>query len=105
MSSVSGRRRRSKPCGANASAQISALACQGATVRVQHYATSEERSTPQQHLDLARNRIHSWSWEFPDDLFAEVFAEYEPKYRAHYGDLDRGLTDTHNHELEIWTFS
>ena len=51
-----------------------------------------------------RNRIYSWSWEFPDDLFAEVFAEYEPKYRAHYGDLERGLTDTHVHQLEIWTF-
>ncbi len=81
-----------------------ALEAQGATLRIEHYATSEERTTPQQHLDLARNRIHSWSWEYPDDLFAEVFAEFEPKYRAHYGDMDRALTENHVHELEVWTF-
>ena len=92
------RRRRPEPEEVHA-----ALKAQGATLRVEQYATYEETSTPQEHLDSVRNRIYSWSWEFPDDLFAEVFAEYEPKYRAHYGDLDRELTDTHNHELEIWT--
>ncbi len=81
-----------------------ALEAQGATLRIEHYATYEARITPQQNLDLARNRVHSWSWEYPDDLFAEVFAEFEPKYRAHYGDMDRALTETHLHELEVWTF-
>ena len=81
-----------------------AVAAHGAKLRVEEYATYESRITPQANLELARNRIHSWSWEYPDDLFAEVFAEFEPKYRAHYGDMDRGLTETHIHELEIWTF-
>ena len=81
-----------------------ALKAQGATLRVEQYARYEESSTPQDHLDSVQNRIYSWSWEFPDDLFAAVFAEFEPKYRAHYGDMDRELTDTHVHELEIWTF-
>ncbi len=80
------------------------LKAHGATVRSEHYATHEDRMTAQEHLDLARNRIHSWSWEFPDDLFADVFAEFEPKYRVHYGDMDRPLTETHVHELEIWSF-
>ncbi len=71
------RRRRPEPEDIRA-----ALVAQGATLRVEQYATYEARITPQQNLDLARNRIHSWSWEFPDDLFAEVFAEFEPKYRA-----------------------
>ncbi|MCH7579866.1 MAG: methyltransferase domain-containing protein [Chloroflexi bacterium] len=93
------RRRRPEPEEVHA-----ALKAQGATLRVEQYATYEETSTPQEHLDSVRNRIYSWSWEFPDDLFAEVFAEYEPKYRTHYGDMDRGLTDAHDHELEIWTF-
>ncbi len=82
-----------------------ALEAQGATLRVEQYATYEERTTPQEHLDSTRDRIFSWSWEYPDDLFAEVFAEFEPKYRVHYGDMDRELTDTHVHELEIWTLS
>ena len=81
-----------------------ALKAQGATVRVERYATYENRMTPQEHLDLARHRIHSWSWEFPDDLFAQVFAEFEPKYRAHYGDMERKLTETSIQELEVWTF-
>ena len=80
-----------------------ALKAQGATLRVEQYATYEDTSTPQEHLDSVRNRIYSWSWEFPDDLFAEVYSEYEPKYRAHYGDMDRELTDTHVRQLEIWT--
>ncbi len=82
----------------------STLKARGATLRVEQYATHENRMTPQEHLDLARHRIHSWSWEFPDDLFAQVFAEFEPKYRAHYGDMERQLTETQVHELEIWTF-
>ena len=82
-----------------------ALKDHGATLRVQHYATSEERSTPQQHPDLARNRIHPWSWEYPDALLAELYAQFDPKCRAHYGDMDRGITDTLVHELETWTFS
>ncbi len=81
-----------------------ALKARRATRRAEQYATYEERTTPRQNLDLVRNRIGSWSWEFPDDLFAAVFAEYEPKYRAHYGDMDRELTDTHVHEVHVWTF-
>ncbi len=81
-----------------------ALKAHGATLRIEQCADYEERSTPREHLDLARNRIHSWSWEYPDDLFAEVFAEFEPKYRAHYVDMNRELTEMHVHELEVWTF-
>jgi SAM-dependent methyltransferase len=81
-----------------------ALKAQGARLRVEPYATYDSTTTPQAHLDDARHRIFSWSWEYPDDLFAEVFAEFEPKYRAHYKSMDIGLTETHVHELEVWTF-
>ena len=80
------------------------LNTRGATMRIQHYATYEEQLTPQQHLDFIRKRISSWSWEFPDELFAEVYEEFEPKYRAHFGDMERQLTEINIQELEVWTF-
>lgn len=83
----------------------SAIKAHGATLRIHHYATYQEHHTAQQHLELVRNRIHSWSWEFPDDLFDEVYAEFEPKYKTYYGDMDRRLTETNIQELEVWTFS
>ena len=82
-----------------------ALKAQGASLRVEPYATYDSTITPQEHLEGTRDRIYSWSWEYPDDIFAEVYAEFEPKYRAHYKSMDFGLTETHIHELEVWTFS
>ena len=81
-----------------------ALKAQGARLRVEPYATYDSTITPQEHLEGTRDRVFSWSWEYPDDLFADVYAEFEPKYLAHYKSMDIGLTETHTHELEVWTF-
>ena len=50
-------------------------------------------------MDKTRNRIHSWTWPIPDDIFEDCLVEYEPWFRAHYpGEIVEELT----HELEIW---
>lgn len=54
---------------------------------------------PDDVLDNTKRRIHSWTWQFPDDVFEDCLTEYEPWFRAHYpGEITEELT----HELEIW---
>ncbi len=54
---------------------------------------------PDDVLDNTKRRIHSWTWQFPDDVFEDCLIEYEPWFRAHYpGEIVEELT----HELEIW---
>lgn len=80
------------------------LKSHGATLRVESYATRVSGHTPREHLKITRNRVNSWTWEFPDDLFEAVYAEFEPKFIAHYSDMDAPLEERLVHELEVWTF-
>ena len=81
-----------------------ALRSLGGSVRVVECARLDDRMTPGDNLELMRQRIHSWTWEYPDDLFWECFAEFEPRYRAHYREMDRELVNTVIYELEVWSF-
>ena len=81
-----------------------ALRSLGGSVRVVEFARLDDRMTPGDNLELMRQRIHSWTWEYPDDLFWECFAEFEPRYRAHYREMDRELVNTVIYELEVWSF-
>ncbi len=76
----------------------------GGSVRVVEFARMDDRLTPGDNLERMRQRIHSWTWEYPDDLFRECFAEFEPRYRAHYREMDRELIYSGIHELEVWSF-
>lgn len=76
----------------------------GGSCRLETVAEGEERRTPAQNLDRIRGRIDSWSWEIPDDVFADCFAEFEPWYRAHYVEMDRELAQPVSYELEVWSF-
>ena len=81
-----------------------ALRSLGGSVRVVEFASLDDRLTPGDNLELMRQRIHSWTWEYPDDLFQECFAEFEPRYRARYREMDRELISTVTYELEVWSF-
>jgi ubiquinone/menaquinone biosynthesis C-methylase UbiE len=67
------------------------------------YAEAEERTTASFFLDRTRDRIDSWSWEVPDDLFMQCLPEYEAFMREHYGDLDREFTQHVTFELDVWS--
>ena len=60
--------------------------------------------TPGDNLERMRQRIDSWTWEYPDDLFRECFAEFEPRYRERYREMDRELINTAIYDLEVWSF-
>jgi SAM-dependent methyltransferase len=71
----------------------------GATLELVDVCQQTNRMDPDDVLDKTRNRIHSWTWQFPDDVFEDCLIEYEPWFRAHYpGEIIEELT----HELEIW---
>jgi ubiquinone/menaquinone biosynthesis C-methylase UbiE len=52
------------------------------------YATDIDRTTPREHLQRFRDRVDAWSWGYPDDVFAELLAEFEAWYPTQYPELD-----------------
>lgn len=81
-----------------------ALTATGGSSRVAPVAEDEERNTPEQNLDRIRQRIDSWTWGVPDDLFADFLAEFEPWYRQHYQEMEREYVQRVSYELEVWSF-
>ena len=81
-----------------------ALRSLGGSLRVAEFARLDDGMTPGDNLENIRQRIDSWSWEYPDDLFQECFEEFEPRYRARYHEMDRELINTVIYELEVWSF-
>jgi len=81
-----------------------ALVSHGAELRIVNYVTHQTRRTPRERLERVRNRVHSWTWEIPDDVFADVFPEFERRYHERFPDLDKTYPKTHINELEVWTF-
>ena len=92
---------RARPAGEQIRSALRAL---GGSYRSEPYGEGEDRRSPGENLERIRERIDSWSWEIPDALFAECFAEFEPWYRHHYGDMDRELVQPATYELEVWSF-
>ncbi|OGO53285.1 MAG: hypothetical protein A2148_09170 [Chloroflexi bacterium RBG_16_68_14] len=82
-----------------------ALRAVGGSYRTEPYGQGEDRRTPGENLDRIRRRIDSWSWEIPDDLFADCLREFEPWYRRHYGDMDLELAQPLTYEVEVWSFA
>ncbi|MCH7488119.1 MAG: class I SAM-dependent methyltransferase [Chloroflexi bacterium] len=71
----------------------------GASLELIDICGQVNRTPPGEVMDKTRNRIHSWTWPIPDDIFEDCLVEYEPWFRAHYpGEIVEELT----HELEIW---
>ncbi|MEX1254168.1 MAG: class I SAM-dependent methyltransferase [Dehalococcoidia bacterium] len=76
----------------------------GASLRTETVAEVQEEKTPVFWLDSTRDRIDSWSWEIPEDVFPEFFARYEQWNREHFGDLDRVFVQKAVHQIEVWQF-
>jgi ubiquinone/menaquinone biosynthesis C-methylase UbiE len=71
----------------------------GASLELVDICQQVNHTPPDEVMDKTRNRIHSWTWPIPDDIFEDCLIEYEPWFRAHYpGEIVEELT----HELEIW---
>jgi len=79
------------------------LRAAGAALRTEVYAEEDERTPPSAFVERARNRIDSWSWEIPDDIYPGFFAAYEAWCREHYGDLDRKYVQRVTFELDVWS--
>lgn len=81
------------------------LRSHGASLRVKEFARLDDRLTPGDNLARMRRRIDSWTWQYPEDVFRAFFAEFEPRYRAHYGDMATELINTGVYQLDVWTLS
>lgn len=77
----------------------------GGSLRTVTFAEEEERRTPRENLERIGSRIDSWTWQYPDGLFAECLAELKAWYPSHYNNLDRELTEHLTYELEVWSFA
>ncbi len=61
--------------------------------------------TPAEMLDETGRRVHSWTWEIPEELFGDCLREIEPWVAEYYGNLNRQLTRHLMYELQVWSFS
>ena len=76
----------------------------GASLQSKVYAEDEERHTAAFFIEETRNRVGSWSWEIPDEIFADCLPAYEAFMRDYYGDLHRELVQRVTYEIDVWTF-
>lgn len=76
----------------------------GAGVREVVYYRGEERNAPNDWLERARNRVDSWTWEVPLDVYPTFMERYEDRCRAHYGDMNRIHPQPMQYELHAWRF-
>ncbi len=76
----------------------------GGSCRVVPFAEGEIRRTPAQNLERIRNRVDSWTWEIPEDLFAECLSELESWYSRHYSNMDEEIVRPVAYCLDVWRF-
>lgn len=81
-----------------------AFVAAGGEYRTETIAEWDEPSSPAGELELARNKVHSWTWEIPDDLFKECLPEMERWAAEHYGGMDTQLRCRMAYSLQIWRF-
>ena len=81
-----------------------AFVAAGGEYRTETIAEWDEQSSPAKELTLARNKVHSWTWEIPDDLFRECLPEVERWAAEHYGGMDTQLHCRMVYNVQIWRF-
>ena len=92
---------RKRPERADIHAMLGSL---GASLRTEEVAEIDEESTPASWLERTRDRIDSWSWEVPDEVFPTFYTRYEQWNREHFGDLERVYVQKAVHKVEVWSF-
>ena len=80
----------------------SVLSALGARARMEKAAEWEATEDLETLLQETRNRIHSWSWELPDEVFETCYKEYEPWARQ---TLPERAVCYQVQQVEIWTFA
>jgi len=72
---------------------------EGGRLRREVVAEWEDKGTLERHLAQSRLRVHSWTWEIPEEIFFDVMDEFEAWARANVSP-DRHVV----YELDVWTF-
>lgn len=72
----------------------------GAEAVVREIATEEITLEPARILRDTKERIHSWTWRIPGEVFDDCWPEYERWFRGHYG--DRLIQECVTYLLEVW---
>lgn len=81
-----------------------AVRATGATLRITDVIDHDYVHSVGQVIEELRSRIHSWTWEVPDDVWAAALPEYEEWFLEHYGPPEAQLVDRQTYELEVWTW-
>jgi SAM-dependent methyltransferase len=81
-----------------------AFVAAGGITEVSVIAEREETSTVKEELALIRDRIHSWSWEVPDEIFNGLVPQHEKWAIEHFGSADATLRRTVQYKLQVWRF-
>jgi hypothetical protein len=76
----------------------------GADATLRTVVERDEVSTVGEELELTRNRIHSWNWEIPDALYAELLPQHEKWALAYFGGAETELRRTVEFNLQVWRF-
>lgn len=71
----------------------------GGRLRTEIIAEWEEHQPLAEYLEEVRNRVHSWTWEIPEDIFDACFNEFAEWALANMAS-DRGVV----YEMDVWTF-
>jgi ubiquinone/menaquinone biosynthesis C-methylase UbiE len=82
----------------------SALRERGGALRTAVYFEEEELNVASHLVERLRNRIDSWTWEIPEEVFPEFLAQYEAWCRERY-DLEREYVQPVQYTLEVWSFA
>jgi hypothetical protein len=81
-----------------------AFVAAGATTEVSVIEEREETSTVAEELAQIRDRIHSWSWEIPDEIFDQLVPQGEKWALEHFGSANVTLRRTVHYKLQAWRF-
>jgi SAM-dependent methyltransferase len=71
----------------------------GGRLRTEVVAEWDDNSTFEEHIREGRARLHSWTWEIPENIFYDMMDEFEAWARAYVPDERRVL-----YEVDIWSF-
>lgn len=71
----------------------------GGRLRTEIIAEWDDEGTFDEHMRDSRARVHSWTWEVPEGIFADMMDEFEAWARVHVPD-DRHVL----YEVDVWTF-
>jgi SAM-dependent methyltransferase len=77
----------------------------GGTLRTVEYAENVETEVASEVLKRARNRVDSWTWEIPDDIYQAFLPQYEAYVLEDLGGPDAKHATQVTYTLEVWTFS